>query len=138
MEKRKDISIVTAAVIEKNGRVLIAKKRQGSKFAGKWEFPGGKVEKGETPEQCLKRELGEELAVTAEIGGIFCTSEHTYMPQQTIRLLAYRTTLISDGFDLNDHEEIRWVEPANLGRYVFLEADKPIVEKLMKETRNKV
>lgn len=138
MEKRKSVSIVTAAVIEKNGRVLIAKRRQGSKFAGKWEFPGGKVEKRETPEQCLKRELREELAVTAEIGSIFCTSEYTYMPHQAIRLLAYRTTLLSDVFDLNDHEEIRWVEPANLGRYIFLEADEPIVEKLMKETGKKV
>jgi len=137
MEKKKNIRAVTAAIIEQNGRILIAKRRQGSKFGGKWEFPGGKVEKGETPQQCLKRELREELAVTAEIGSLYCTSEYSYTPHQTIRLLAYRTTVISGAFDLNDHEEIRWVEPANLGRYVFLEADKPIVEKLMKEMGNK-
>ncbi len=138
MENRKNISIVAAAIIEKNGRVLIAKRRQSSKFGGRWEFPGGKVEKGETPEQCLKRELKEELAVTAEIGSLYCTSEYSYTPYQTIRLLAYRTTAVSGAFDLNDHEEVRWVEPANLDRYIFLEADRPIVEKLTKEMKNKV
>lgn len=125
--------IVTAAVIEKGGNILIAKRRQGSKFAGKWEFPGGKLEKGETPEQCLKRELQEELTITVNIGELICSSVYSYTPELTINLLAYRTTVISGTFNLNDHEEIRWVKPIDLNNYDFPEADRPIVEILMKE-----
>jgi 8-oxo-dGTP diphosphatase len=133
MEKRNAPLVVTAAVIEKDGHILIARRKQGSIFAGKWEFPGGKMEKGETPEQCLKRELQEELTVIAEIGDLMCASEHSYTPDWTIRLLAYRTIIVSGVFNLNDHEEIRWVKPRDLSRYEFPDADKPIVEKLMKD-----
>ena len=133
MTKRQSPQIVTAAVIEKDGNILIAKRKQGSRFAGKWEFPGGKLEKGETPEQCLKRELQEELDITAEVGDLFCSSEYSYTPEFTIRLLAYRATVISGVFNLNDHEEIRWVKPADLANYDFPEADRPIVEQLVKE-----
>ena len=133
MKKKPNPKIVTAAVIEKDGHVLIAKRRQGSRFAGKWEFPGGKLEKGETPEQCLKRELREELDIIADIGDLFCSSDYTYTPEFTIRLLAYRTTVISGFFNLNDHEEIRWVKPAELTDYDFPEADRLIVERLIKE-----
>lgn len=128
--------IVTAAVIEKDGRVLIARRKQGSMFAGKWEFPGGKMEKGETPEQCLKRELQEELTVLADIGDLMCVSEHSYSPDWTILLMAYRAKIISGVFNLNDHEEIRWVKPGDLIKYEFPDADKPIVEKLMKDRCN--
>jgi 8-oxo-dGTP diphosphatase len=78
--------------------------------AGKWEFPGGTLEKGETNEQCLKRELQEEFSITVEVGDLVCTSEHSYSPGWTIKLLAYRTKVVSGTFNLNDHEEIRWVD----------------------------
>lgn len=134
MKKNASPQIVTAAVIESDGHILIAKRRQGSRFAGKWEFPGGKLEKGETPEQCLKRELQEELDITTDVGELVSSSEYSYTPEWTIRLLAYRATVISGVFNLNDHEEIRWVRPADLARYDFPEADKPIVEILMRES----
>ena len=63
---------VTAAVIEKDGRILIAKRRIGDRHGGRWEFPGGKIDSGETPEECLKRELREELGIEAEIGELLC------------------------------------------------------------------
>lgn len=66
---------VTAAVIEKDGRVLIAQRKTGDALAGKWEFPGGKLEPGETPEACLRRELREEFGVETEIGDFICSSE---------------------------------------------------------------
>lgn len=131
--KKANPKIVTAAVIERDGHILIAKRKQGKQHVGNWEFPGGTLEEGETPEQCLKRELQEELAIIAEIGDLFCTSDYTYTPEFTIRLLAYRTTVISGFFNLNDHEEIRWVKPADLTKYDFPEADRLIVERLIKE-----
>jgi len=133
MKKKANPKIVTAAVIERDGYILIAKRKQGKQHVGNWEFPGGTLEEGETPEQCLKRELQEELAIIAEIGDLFCTSDYTYTPEFTIRLLAYRTTVISGFFNLNDHEEIRWVKPADLTKYDFPEADRLIVERLIKE-----
>jgi len=127
---------VTAAVIENDGNILIAKRKRGGRLGGKWEFPGGKLEKGETPEQCLKRELLEELGLVTEIGELICKNEHSYTPEWTIKLMAYRATIISGIFNLNDHEEIKWVKPADLANYDFPEADKPIVEKLMKESHH--
>jgi 8-oxo-dGTP diphosphatase len=125
--------IVTAAIIERDGHILIAKRKQGKQHVGSWEFPGGTLEEGETPEQCLKRELKEELDIIADIGDLFCSSEYTYTPEFTIRLLAYRATVVSGFFNLNDHEEIRWLKPADLADYEFPEADRPIVERLIKE-----
>ena len=66
------MQIVTCAVIEKDGRILIARRKSGDHMAGKWEFPGGNIEPGETPEQCLKRELLEELGVEIGIDGFIC------------------------------------------------------------------
>ena len=133
--KKTNPKIVTAAVIERDGYILIAKRKQGKQHVGNWEFPGGTLEEGETPEQCLKRELQEELDITAEVGDLFCSSEYSYTHEFTIRLLAYRTTVISGIFNLNDHEEIRWVKPADLTKYDFPEADRPIVEQLVKADR---
>lgn len=101
--------------------------------AGSWEFPGGTLEEGETLEECLERELKEELGITARVGELFCIGEHRYNPHLTIRLFAFRVEVTSDTFILSDHEEIRWVKPEDLPAYSFPEADRPIVEKLVRE-----
>ncbi len=101
---------VTAAVLEKDGRILIARRKRGDRLADKWEFPGGKIEEGETPEACLRRELQEELGIDVSVGGFVGRSCHRY-PHGEIELLAYRVTHLSGDFQLHDHEEIRWVSP---------------------------
>ncbi len=131
--KKKNPQIVIAAVIEQDGRVLIGKRKWGKRHAGKWEFPGGTLEERETYEQCLKRELMEELAIEAEIGDLICSTSFDYTPDWTIQLVAYRAAIISGKFNLNDHEEIRWVEEKDLVNYDFPEADKIVIEKLIKE-----
>ena len=120
---------VTAAIIEKNGEILIAKRKEG-KHKGKWEFPGGKIEVGESPEECLKRELNEEFNIETKIGPFLYSSKFVY-DHISIELLAYKTYYISGDFKLNDHEEINWVSPKDFMQYDFLEADKPIVKRLM-------
>ena len=129
-ERKPNPKIVIAAVIERDGLILIARRKEGKQHPGKWEFPGGTLEVGETEQECLRRELEEELAVSAEIGELYCVSEYEYTPDFTIRLVAYRAYVASDTFSLNDHEEIRWVKPAELSGFDFPEADVPIVEKL--------
>ena len=89
MKKKINPQIVTAAIIEKDGYVLIGKRKWGKRRVGNWEFPGGTLEEGETHEQCLKRELQEELAITTEVGDFLCSSEYSYAPDWTIKLLAY-------------------------------------------------
>ncbi|HBE88576.1 MAG TPA: 8-oxo-dGTP diphosphatase MutT [Elusimicrobia bacterium] len=120
---------VTAAVIEKDGRVLIAQRKSGDALAGKWEFPGGKLEPGETPEACLRRELKEEFGVETEIGDFICSSEFEYKHFH-IELLVYRARHISGEFQLHDHAAIEWVAPADLLKYDLASADIPVIEKL--------
>lgn len=130
MKTKTNPQIVTAAVIEKNGSILIGKRKQGKHHVGDWEFPGGTLEKGETHEQCLKRELQEELGITAEVGPLICWSEHNYEPGWTIRLLVYRTTVVSGDLTLHDYDEVRWIKPARLRDYRFSAVARIIAEKL--------
>ncbi|MDO8536393.1 MAG: 8-oxo-dGTP diphosphatase MutT [Candidatus Omnitrophota bacterium] len=122
---------VTAAVIEKDGKVLIAQRLKGRTLGGRWEFPGGKIEPGETAEECLKRELKEEFDIESEIGKFIIASKFRYC-LVPIELLAYRVKHLSGEFKVIEHEEIRWVLPSELKSYDFLSADKPIVEILQK------
>ena len=121
---------VTAAIIEKEGKILIARRKQGLYLAGKWEFPGGKVEKGETPEACLRRELREEFGIEVELGDFITASEFDYGDIH-IRLLAYHVYYRSGDFILTDHSEVHWVLKSELMNYDFAEADKPIVLRLL-------
>ncbi|PKM98244.1 MAG: 8-oxo-dGTP diphosphatase MutT [Elusimicrobia bacterium HGW-Elusimicrobia-3] len=120
---------VTAAVMEKGGRILLARRKNGA-LAGKWEFPGGKLEPGETPEACLRRELMEEFGVEAEIGAFVCSSkfEYKHLP---IELLVYRARHLAGEFKLTDHSAIEWVKPGDLSSYDLSAADIPVVELLL-------
>lgn len=122
---------VTAAIIERDGKILIAKRGKDDPLKDKWEFPGGKVEPDETPEECLQRELEEELGVVTEIGEFIFSRKHEYS-HIAIDLLVYRAHHVSGQFAALDHAEIKWVAPRDLGKYDFPEADAPIVEMLMK------
>jgi 8-oxo-dGTP diphosphatase len=120
---------VTAAILIENGRVLIARRRPDASQAGLWEFPGGKVRPEETPEQCLKREIQEELNVRVAVGDFFGESVYAY-EDKIIRLLAYRVRAEGGTMAANDHAELAWVALEDLGRYRFSPADRPFAEKL--------
>lgn len=125
---------VVAAVMEREGKVLIAKRKRS--FMGHpWEFPGGKIEPGETPEECLKREIREELGVEIRVTGLICTAWHVYNCQTSIELLAYGAENLSDDFILVDHDEIRWVPFSELNVYSFPEADYAVLKHLMENKR---
>ena len=108
---------VTAAIITLEDKVLLTRRAPGEKHAGGWEFPGGKVESGESPETCLRRELREELEIETIIGEKLTESIHTY-ETGAIRLLAYRATILSGSHQLHVHDEYQWVsvaEPYRIG-----------------------
>jgi 8-oxo-dGTP diphosphatase len=123
-------AIVTAAVIEKDGKVLVARRKPGLKAGGMWEFPGGKLEAGESPERGLERELVEEFGVRARAGEFLCCVPHPG-PPQAIELLVYRTEVAPGSvFALTDHDEIRWLAPADMDESAFTEPDRPVVRLL--------
>lgn len=118
---------VTAAIIIHNGRVLIARRLTSAHGSGGWEFPGGKIEPQETPEECLAREIHEELGVRIAIREPFLDYVFEY-PGKTIRLISFRADIIEGIPVPSDHEEITWVSPGQLADYDFLPADLPIVK----------
>lgn len=123
--------LVTAAVIQRNGTVLLARRSPRDKLAGFWEFPGGKVEKGETPEECLARELHEELGIVARIGEKCAESLHQY-DHGSFRIVAYFVDSIAGEPRSSVHDCLEWVKIDNLSGYKLLPADIPIVELLQK------
>ncbi len=97
------MTTVTCAIIEKERKILIARRAEVQKLAGKWEFPGGKVEVGESPEECLKRELEEEFGIQAEVGEFITSNKHHRgYDHISIELLAFHVKCISGEFTLSD------------------------------------
>jgi 8-oxo-dGTP diphosphatase len=125
---------VAAAVLIQNGKVLIARRRPGVSQGGLWEFPGGKIKAGETPEQCLTREIREELGLAVAVADFLGESVYTY-PRETIRLLAYRVRATGGSPAARDHAEIAWVGIDALDRYLFSPADLPFVDLLKQRFR---
>jgi 8-oxo-dGTP diphosphatase len=120
---------VTAAIIEEGGRVFVARRGPGRHLAGKWEFPGGKVEPGETPEQALARELSEELGITCKVEEFLCAAVYEGT-EPGLELLAYRVRRGPGTIELREHEEARWVAPADLAAMDLPESDRLVVERL--------
>jgi len=119
---------VTAGILGDGYRVLICQRRAGARFGLKWEFPGGKVEEGETAEACLRRELREELAIDAQIGPEVYRTDHQYPGGFTVRLLFFRVPRYAGTPVNHDFERIEWVEPERLPEFDFLEADRELVD----------
>lgn len=125
--------LVTAAIIRQDNLTLITRRPAASSYPGYWEFPGGKMEEGESPEQCLERELLEELGVLAAIGDIFGSAFYNY-PWGDILLLAYRCRLLELPIRNLGVAEHRWVSPEQLDDYPMLPADRPLIQKLQEQS----
>jgi len=123
---------VTAAVIITDGKVLIAqRKNDGSPRSGKWEFPGGKVEKGETLNECIIRELEEELSIHATPGYILTDVIHHYQ-DRSVHLHAIKIHDYKGVMKPESHQKLQWVTLQELLSYDLSEADIPIAEFIRK------
>lgn len=121
--------IVTAAVVERDGKVLVARRRPELVAGGLWEFPGGKLEDGESPERGLARELEEELGVIARVGERLCAVPFAG-PTARFELLVFRTELLGEPTRLTDHDALRWLAPAEMDEAEFSKPDRPVVRLL--------
>ena len=119
---------VVAALIEKDDKVLIAKRTTGNEeVIGKWEFPGGKVEENETEEQAIEREIKEEFELIIKAEKFLINNECKY-PNKSIDLRLYLCRYISGDFKLHDHSEYQWVEWQHLLDYDLAPADIPLAQ----------
>ncbi len=120
--------VVTAAVVEREGRFLVTRRQKGAHLEGYWEFPGGKCDAGETLAACLARELREELAVDARVGPEVYATTHTY-PERTVELHFFRCELVGEPLPQIE-QEMRWVPRADLRTLAFPPADAELIERL--------
>jgi len=120
------IRVVAGALFDARGRVLIAQRPAGTHMAGRWEFPGGKIDAGETELDALRRELKEELGVTLREAERLLELSHDY-PERRVELCMWRVSSYT-GIPLSlQAQALKWVDPAQLEREDLLEADRPIV-----------
>jgi 8-oxo-dGTP diphosphatase len=124
---------VTAAIIVRENRVLVARRKPGGKMSGYWEFPGGKLDPSESPEDCLKREIEEELGIRdLLIHRHFITTLHTY-PFAAIELMVFLCTSKTVPRSSEAHDAIEWATLDELQKYTWAPADLPAVQKLISD-----
>ena len=128
MEERKNIEVV-AAIICKEDQIFATQRGYGE-WKDWWEFPGGKMEAGETPEEALVREIREELSTEISVDEFLCTVEYDY-PQFHLTMHCYICSLLTESLHLNEHEAARWLKNNELDSVKWLPADKIIVEQLI-------
>lgn len=120
---------VSAAIIIEDGKVLLARRAKGEKLAGYWEFPGGKREEGETIDECLVREIREELSVDIEVVGEFDTSDYKY-PGGRIRLIGLLAEIRNGVVSKTVHDLVEWIDISSVLDYQLAPADIPLAERL--------
>lgn len=123
---------VVAGILVRNGQIMISRRPAGAHMGMKWEFPGGKIEPGETPEAALSRELREETGAEAEAARIYDAKLWAY-PEKTVLLLFYVARLLSGEPRPLEGQALAWVRPDELGGYAFAPADEQIAQRLAQE-----
>jgi len=121
---------VAAGLIQRHGALLVCQRRSGGAFALQWEFPGGKLEAGESSESALRRELQEELGIVADIGVKLYRTQHHYPGAYSVMLVFHHVTRFSGDPRNYAFEQIRWAEPAQLPTLDFLEGDAELIDLL--------
>lgn len=130
MSEAKKIINVVAAIIIEDGK-LFATQRGYGEWKDWWEFPGGKIEPGETPQDALKREIREELATEIEVGELLTTVEYDY-PKFHLTMHCFLCTVVSGQLSLLEHEDARWLAMDELDTVKWLPADVEVVKKIQR------
>ena len=128
----KHIEVVAAIIHDDEGRIFATQRGYGE-WKDWWEFPGGKMEAGETPEEALVREIREELSAEISVDEFLCTVEYDY-PQFHLTMHCYLCSLMTESLYLNEHEAAKWLMKDELDSVKWLPADVKVVEALMNKT----
>jgi 8-oxo-dGTP diphosphatase len=126
---------VACAIVEKNGKVLAAQRSEAMSLPLKWEFPGGKIEAGESAEDCLRRELLEEIGLHVCLKKSLPTSTHHY-PKFTITLYPFLCSIESGEIVLHEHSASTWLPPEKLQSVDWAEADLPVIDSYLTEVES--
>ena len=121
---------VVASIIHQDGKILATQRGYGD-FKGLWEFPGGKIEPGETPEEALRREIREELNIDISVEKHICIVEHDY-PNFHLTMHCYWCSIVQGELVLNEHQSARWLEKTEWEIVKWLPADIVVVKELQK------
>ena len=124
----KQIEVVAAIIHDDEGRIFATQRGYGD-YKDWWEFPGGKMEPGETPEEALKREIREELSTEISVDNFICTVEYDY-PKFHLTMHCYLCSLVTEALHLNEHEAARWLSKDQLDSVDWLPADLIVVKEL--------
>ncbi|MCM1566681.1 MAG: (deoxy)nucleoside triphosphate pyrophosphohydrolase [Dehalobacter sp. 4CP] len=130
MEEKK-ITQVTAAILRQDGKILICQRDNSGSCPLLWEFPGGKLEEGESLAECLVRECREELGVTIQVEEVFAETRHTYGDKE-MSFTFFEGRIVEGELQRKVHRDIRWVRAEELGQYAFCPADVEVAERLGK------
>ena len=130
-EKESGYIRVVAAIIKRDDKYLITRRGPSTHMEGFWEFPGGKIEPGETAEESLMREIKEELDITIRVSEFFMENNHHY-PSKKITLIAFFCEITKGEITLKDHDKFEWISREQFENYEFAPADIPFVKALQK------
>ena len=130
------IILVTGAIIQNDNNFLIGRRGKDEKSAGMWEFPGGKLEEGESPKESIKRELKEELNIDAEIGELFFSYTYNY-PHVSSELYFFKVNSFFGEPVKSVHDKLKWEKLKNFYKYDFLPGDGPLIDKLISENNKR-
>ena len=125
---------MACAIIERDGLVLAAQRSASMSFPLKWEFPGGKIDPGESPQECLRRELLEEMGVSVSIREALPSHTHRY-PDFSVTLYPFACTIVSGKIILHEHAAVNWLAPETLDSLDWLEADFAVIHSYLSRLR---
>jgi 8-oxo-dGTP diphosphatase len=128
------MKLVTAAIIRDGENILVVRRGPGEKLAGFWEFPGGKVEHPETLQECLERELFEELDIATKVTDVVAVSDYKY-ETGAIKLVALKAEILHGEISLSVHDKLRWLPAREILDLKLAPADIPIAHALLEETK---
>ena len=126
------MKLVTAAIIRDGENILVVRRGQGETLAGFWEFPGGKVELPETLQECLERELFEELDIATKVTNVVAVSDYKY-DNGAIKLFALEAEILHGEIKLSVHDKLRWLTPTEILELKLAPADIPIAQALLEK-----
>lgn len=127
---------VAVGIIRARGNILVCQRKQSARYGLKWEFPGGKIENGESAADCLKRELMEELNIDASIGTLYHRHHYTYPDAGTFDVLYYIITSYRGELQNRTFEAIEWIPTHRLASIDMLDGNREVVEKLLRENQS--